>query len=657
MVGVFHRYLFGQSSFRMLVDYMDNGFRGSGPDANFTLSCTLGAQRNVQSWNGFSTDTTLRLESPGSSDVYDSNSNGTKRKWENIHGTEDHESASLAFAFGHSLRSLDSNKRSLETLCTSSSAKETGEAGSMDPNLNFLLHLGGDSMPSAKNPSAIAPKTYRTGLDLDLHLSSSVGLSKSSVTGVTTAPSQHESISEKSVAVSQGLTVDNVSRSAFWKCDSNLSPSVVTGVTEASSQHGSILEKSVAMSQGPIVSNVSSSAFRRYESNLSPCVTTLETRTKANPDQSSSKTETLSSPVTSSSRMVVQRQKHNSTSKNCEVPGCLKGARGASGLCIAHGGGRRCQKAGCHKGAKGKTIYCKAHGGGRRCQQLGCTKSAEGRADFCIAHGGGLRCSHEGCSRAARGKSGLCIRHGGGKRCQEESCTKSAEGYSGLCISHGEGRRCQYPSCTKGAQGSTMLCKAHGGGKRCTFPECKKGAEGSTPFCKGHGGGKRCTFQGGCTKSVHGGTQFCVAHGGGKRCVVPDCTKSARGRTSFCVRHGGGKRCKSAGCDKSAQGSTDFCKAHGGGVKKCTWGQLGLELGLGFSPCYRLASRRTGLCTAHGALVQDERIHGGATLGPLENPQSQTPEKSLQSSLREGRVHGGNLMAMLASSSSNNVVQ
>lgn len=484
MVGVFHRYLFGQSSFRMLVDYMDNGFRGSGPDANFTLSCTLGAQSNVQSWNGFSTDTTLRLESPGSSDVYDSNSNGTKRKWENIHGTEDHESASLAFAFGHSLRSLDSNKRSFETICTSSSAKETGEAGSMDPNLNFLLHLGGDSMPSAKNPSAIAPKTYRTGLDLDLHLSSSVGLSKSSVTGVTTAPSQHESISEKSVAVSQGLTVDNVSRSAFWKCDSNLSPSVVTGVTEASSQHGSILEKSVAMSQGPIVNNVSSSAFRRYESNLSPRVTTLETRTKANPDQSSSKTETLSSPVTSTSRMVVQRQKHNSTTKNCEVPGCLKGARGASGLCIAHGGGRRCQKAGCHKGAEGKTIYCKAHGGGLRCQQLGCTKSAEGRADFCIAHGGGLRCSHEGCSRAARGKSGLCIRHGGGKRCQEESCTKSAEGYSGLCISHGGGRRCSTRHARRVPRGARCSARRTEGVSGALSPSARRGQKGAPPSAR-----------------------------------------------------------------------------------------------------------------------------------------------------------------------------
>ncbi|KAJ6715403.1 hypothetical protein OIU85_026857 [Salix viminalis] len=261
--------------------------------------------------------------------------------------------------------------------------------------------------------------------------------------------------------------------------------------------------------------------------------------------------------------------------KKCKFFGCSKGARGASGLCIGHGGGQRCLKPGCNKGAESRTAYCKAHGGGRRCEHLGCTKSAEGKTEYCIAHGGGRRCGFPGgCTKAARGKSGLCIRHGGGKRCKVEGCTRSAEGQAGLCISHGGGRRCLYQACMKGAQGSTMFCKAHGGGKRCIFAGCTKGAEGSTPLCKGHGGGKRCLFDGGgiCPKSVHGGTNFCVAHGGGKRCVVSDCTKSARGRTDYCVRHGGGKRCKSEDCGKSAQGSTDFCKAHGGG-KRCTWGE------------------------------------------------------------------------------------
>ncbi|KAI4367462.1 hypothetical protein MLD38_023198 [Melastoma candidum] len=61
--------------------------------------------------------------------------------------------------------------------------------------------------------------------------------------------------------------------------------------------------------------------------------------------------------------------------KKCKFPCCPKGARGASGLCIGHGGGQRCQKPGCNKGAESRTAYCKAHGGGRRCQELGCTKS------------------------------------------------------------------------------------------------------------------------------------------------------------------------------------------------------------------------------------------------------------------------------------------
>jgi hypothetical protein len=280
--------------------------------------------------------------------------------------------------------------------------------------------------------------------------------------------------------------------------------------------------------------------------------------------------------------------------KKCRFRGCSKGARGASGLCIAHGGGQRCQKPGCHKGAESRTAYCKAHGGGRRCMQLGCTKSAEGKTNHCIAHGGGRRCGHPGCPKAARGKSGRCIKHGGGKRCSVAGCIRSAEGRVGLCISHGGGRRCQHPDCRNGAQGSTLYCKAHGGGRRCVFEGCGKGAEGSTPLCKAHGGGKRCAFEGGgvCPKSVHGGTEFCVAHGGGKRCAVPGCVKSARGRTDRCVRHGGGKRCRVDGCGKSAQGSTDFCKAHGGG-KRCTFGE----------GCDKFARGRSGLCAAHGTLV------------------------------------------------------
>ncbi|CAE6092923.1 unnamed protein product [Arabidopsis arenosa] len=301
-------------------------------------------------------------------------------------------------------------------------------------------------------------------------------------------------------------------------------------------------------------------------------------------------------------------QQRTSNPRKCKFMGCVKGARGSSGLCISHGGGQRCQKPGCNKGAESRTTFCKTHGGGKRCEHLGCTKSAEGKTDFCISHGGGRRCEFlEGCDKAARGKSGLCIKHGGGKRCNIENCTRSAEGQAGLCISHGGGKRCQFFSgCEKGAQGSTNYCKAHGGGKRCIFSGCSKGAEGSTPLCKAHGGGKRCLADGGgiCSKSVHGGTNFCVAHGGGKRCVVAGCTKSARGRTDCCVKHGGGKRCKIIDCEKSAQGSTDFCKAHGGG-KRCSWGD---------GKCEKFARGKSGLCAAHNTIMSREN-EGGSKSG------------------------------------------
>ncbi|XP_071710872.1 uncharacterized protein [Rutidosis leptorrhynchoides] len=334
--------------------------------------------------------------------------------------------------------------------------------------------------------------------------------------------------------------------------------------------------------------------------------------------------------------------RRNGNVKDCRFIGCTRGARGASGFCIAHGGGRRCQREGCQKGAEGKTVFCKAHGGGRRCEYLGCTKSAEGRTDYCIGHGGGRRCSHDGCVHAARGKSGLCIRHGGGKRCKIDGCSKSAEGISGLCIGHGGGKRCQFPECSKGAQGSTMFCKAHGGGKRCTYLGCTKGAEGSTNFCKGHGGGKRCTFEGGCNKSVHGGTLFCVSHGGGKRCAMAECSKSARGRTSFCVRHGGGKRCKHEGCGKSAQGRTDFCKAHGGG-KRCSWVPSEPSVGQSMASCDKFARGKTGLCASHSQLVQEDQNNGPV----VNHPRPVEVAGHGDYSLPEGRVHGGGLMAML----------
>ncbi|XP_068664930.1 uncharacterized protein [Aristolochia californica] len=655
---------------------MENNFHlGFSDNSSLKASESLG--KIAKAGGEYYADTTLRLDSPGATNMNFTCNKGVKRKWSAIDGTLGPEDgSSLVLGLGRSSSSSDS-KGSSATVCTISSSKEIDEESSMDLGLNFHLHLGNEKSPSLKKAAAATP-ALKTSCKFDLELSLSTGPLESEITTITLASAPCRNSIEMPFGLGSGQTVDEGSTSSRWKFGSILPP----------------------LSNSPTI----------YENPIS----VKPDRGPVAPDHSSVAMSVAKSSVSCTSGLTQPNQlQHSSSSRNCQFKGCEKGARGASGLCIAHGGGRRCQKPGCHKGAEGRTVYCKAHGGGRRCQFLGCTKSAEGRTDYCIAHGGGRRCSHEGCTRAARGKSGLCIRHGGGKRCQMENCTKSAEGFSGLCISHGGGRRCHHPACTKGAQGSTMFCKAHGGGKRCTVPECTKGAEGSTPFCKGHGGGKRCSYQGGsvCPKSVHGGTKFCVAHGGGKRCAVSECTKSARGRTDFCVRHGGGKRCKYDGCGKSAQGSTDFCKAHGGG-KRCSWVQPRSELG-GPTPCDRFARGKTGLCAAHSALVQDRRVHGGGTLGAaIYDPKSgKVDEKSEAGSedmhvdltkmvnetedssggkgfdkqrcvqrllpmqlaqtvrmstgkpvlpqepvsLPEGRVHGGSLMALLASGVANQV--
>ncbi|XP_043717021.1 uncharacterized protein LOC122665029 [Telopea speciosissima] len=662
---------------------MDARFRHLG----FSANPSSNAFENLRKMNNFGgigadycADTILRLDSPGVTFPYFA-SKGTKRKWSAIDGSVGFEDGSLlVLGLGCSPSSSESKGSSATACTTMSSAKENEEESSMDIGLDFDLHLGNEKARGPKKPAGATLKPLEVRPKFDLELSLSTGPAESDITSVTPGSTPSQNNFEMPLMASTGPLVDEGSTSSRWKLGNAILPLHFV--------HGE--ETSLIQNQLPIP----------HKTDSVPVI----------PDLSTTMITSQKSSVTCTSGVTQQQQHRSSSTKTCQFAGCGKGARGASGLCIAHGGGRRCQKAGCQKGAEGRTVYCKAHGGGRRCQYLGCTKSAEGRTEYCIAHGGGRRCSHEGCTRAARGKSGLCIRHGGGRRCQQENCTKSAEGFSGLCISHGGGRRCRFPACSKGAQGSTMFCKAHGGGKRCTVLGCTKGAEGSTAFCKGHGGGKRCSFQGGgmCPKSVHGGTLFCVAHGGGKRCAVPECTKSARGRTDYCVRHGGGKRCKFEGCRKSAQGSTDFCKAHGGG-KRCSWGQPNFEFAGQGALCDRFARGKTGLCAAHSALVQDRRVHGVGTLGlAVQEPKPSKPEKMKEVvtedmhvdvmnmsssggtfagwsgfdsngyghpaiavqlppqvhfppaeaglppgpvSLPEGRVHGGSLMAMLTSGS------
>lgn len=580
----------------------------------------------------------VHVDSPGvSSSLF---SGGCKRKCNDVNGRRNLRDGS-PLALGLGLSSI-----SCTTTC---SGKESEDESSIDLGLSINLNTGDERLHNSKRGSTGTLDSFVTRKPtLDLQLSLSTRPSESDITTLNHGLISYPSNFEPPALTSTVQLVDEGTTSSRWK----IGPLV------------------------PPLENFESSTLLYLDHG---CV---------NPNF-----------VIPNSSLVgtapeLPNQQHKKSLKSCRFEGCPRGARGASGLCIAHGGGRRCQRFGCQKGAEGKTAFCKAHGGGRRCQQLGCTKSAEGRTEYCISHGGGRRCSHENCSRAARGKSGLCIRHGGGKRCKMENCSKSAEGISGLCISHGGGRRCQYPDCIKGAQGSTMFCKAHGGGRRCTSFGCTKGAEGSTPYCKGHGGGKRCTSQG-CTKSVHGGTLFCVRHGGGKRCAVTECTKSARGRTDYCVRHGGGRRCQFEDCPKSAQGSTDFCKAHGGG-RRCSWGQLGSEFGGPcMVPCDKFVGGKSGLCAAHSAQFPNKTIE--ESFGTVSTTNDTHSEKSTQMkgiyaagdvlsfpftmldhgqlipppnmpsqnftfgnaclnhlSLPEGRVHGGSLMAMLRGGTSNN---
>ncbi|KAG2302873.1 hypothetical protein Bca4012_061202 [Brassica carinata] len=583
---------------------MHSRFQNTGFAATNSFNI-LGRSLHVQEPDA-TADTTLRLDSLASPL---SNTQGTKRKWNLIGGSEGQEADPLlSLRLGHSSSSSDSKESSAAASMTLSSPKEIEESSSMDLDLDFTLHLGNEKPANLKMKGPI--------FDLELSLSGGGVSCHSEITAVQQQANQYPTLADMLRATNEGST------SCGWGPGFASSPALQASSSKETSSFLAHAPKKIIIPAAHV------------------------------PDLSSSSATTTTTPISSGTftsgltQQLKLQHKSPSSSKLCQVEGCQKGARGASGRCISHGGGRRCQKHGCHKGAEGRTVYCKAHGGGRRCEFLGCTKSAEGRTDFCIAHGGGRRCSHEDCTRAARGRSGLCIRHGGGKRCQRENCTKSAEGLSGLCISHGGGRRCQSDGCTKGAQGSTMFCKAHGGGKRCTHPGCTKGAEGSTPFCKGHGGGKRCAFQEGdpCSKSVHGGTNFCVAHGGGKRCAVPECTKSARGRTDFCVRHGGGKRCKSEGCGKSAQGSTDFCKAHGGG-KRCAWGHPETVYASGQSssgPCTSFTRGKNGLCALHTSLVQDNRVHGGMTV----TSESQEPRVSSSETENEEELSGSQDMNM-----------
>ncbi|TYZ63111.1 hypothetical protein PybrP1_011373 [[Pythium] brassicae (nom. inval.)] len=109
---------------------------------------------------------------------------------------------------------------------------------------------------------------------------------------------------------------------------------------------------------------------------------------------------------------------------------------------------RPCTAPGCTKGARGKSGLCQKHGGGKRCSVAGCAKGAQGSSTMCLFHGGGYRCTVDGCSTGARGTSGLCAKHGGYKRGAKEA--GAVEGPAG-----------------SGASPASSVCSGGGGtGKR-----------------------------------------------------------------------------------------------------------------------------------------------------------------------------------------------
>ncbi|RLN14815.1 hypothetical protein BBJ28_00016267 [Nothophytophthora sp. Chile5] len=87
---------------------------------------------------------------------------------------------------------------------------------------------------------------------------------------------------------------------------------------------------------------------------------------------------------------------------------------------------RPCTAPGCTKGARGKSGLCQKHGGGKRCAAPNCAKGAQGSSTMCLFHGGGYRCTVGGCSTGARGTSGLCAKHGGYKRSKSASESNDA---------------------------------------------------------------------------------------------------------------------------------------------------------------------------------------------------------------------------------------
>ena len=105
-------------------------------------------------------------------------------------------------------------------------------------------------------------------------------------------------------------------------------------------------------------------------------------------------------------------------------------------------GRRLCEEEGCSKGARGSTGFCKAHGGGRRCQHEGCTTAATTGGTLQAARRIARRMAEAARRRAVPNRTkveqAIARRMARGKRCQEEGCTKSDQGGAGSSVERTE---------------------------------------------------------------------------------------------------------------------------------------------------------------------------------------------------------------------------
>ncbi|CAD6344148.1 unnamed protein product [Miscanthus lutarioriparius] len=254
---------------------------------------------------------------------------GCKRKW-----TE------LALGLGDS-SSSDSSKQSMGTGCTVSSAKGSDDASCMDYDISFKLSLCNEGTSKLHKQACDSKRTMeRPRLNLKLSL----------------APSQSDVTDADLIRSSapQDMFVHPYLMSSV--------PTVDEGSTSARHSSGGMV----------------TSFLNRAGISLSQAFPFNSNQVQG-PAPSAPTVLLLPKSSAASSSGFVRSQQRNSSTKICSQPGCAKGARGSSGRCIAHGGGRRCQKEGCNKGAEGMTIFYKAHGGGKRCEHLGFMKGAKGQ--------------------------------------------------------------------------------------------------------------------------------------------------------------------------------------------------------------------------------------------------------------------------------------